>query len=79
MRLGERIKERRIQLGLTQSELAVRAGVPQSMIAALESGARSEVRSRALRNLARALRCSADDLIGTFEDNGIEPAALAMA
>ncbi len=70
MTLGERIKHRRLELGMTQVQLAEAASISQSLIAALEGGSREEVRSRTLRRLARALRCSADDLIGTFEDEG---------
>jgi transcriptional regulator with XRE-family HTH domain len=70
MTLGERIRRRRLELGMTQQQLATEASLAQSLIASLESGKRFEVRSRALRRLARALRCSADDLIGTFEDEG---------
>lgn len=80
MNLGERIKSRRAELGMTQRRLAELADMPQSAIAALETGQRKDVTGRVLRRIARALKCSADDLIGTFEDDGYagEPADLAM-
>jgi transcriptional regulator with XRE-family HTH domain len=68
MTLGERVKRRRTELGLTQQQVATAAHVPQSLVAALESGKRSEVRSSALRRLARALGVTADWLIGMYED-----------
>jgi transcriptional regulator with XRE-family HTH domain len=68
MTLGERVKRRRTELGLTQQQVATAARVPQSLVAALESGKRSEVRSSALRRLARALGVTADWLIGMYED-----------
>jgi transcriptional regulator with XRE-family HTH domain len=68
MTLGQRVKRRRAELGLTQQQVATAAHVPQSLVAALESGKRSEVRSSALRRLARALGVTADWLIGMYED-----------
>ena len=68
MTLGKRIKNRREELRMTQKELADTVGTPQSHIAALESGSRKDVTGRTLRRFARALKCSADDLIGTFEE-----------
>jgi transcriptional regulator with XRE-family HTH domain len=66
--LGTRVKRRRLALDLTQWQLADAAGVPQSMIAALESGARQDVRGRALKGLARALGVSIDYLMDTWGD-----------
>ena len=78
MTLGERIKQRREELRMTQKDLADAVGTPQSHIAALEGGSRKDVTGRTLRRVARALKCSADDLIGTFEDreDELQPAAL---
>ena len=68
MTLGKRVKRRRAELGLTQQQVTTAANVPQSLIASLESGKRSEVRSSALRRLARTLGVTADWLIGMYED-----------
>ena len=68
MQLGEKIRQRRVQLGLSQHELAQRTGIPQSRISELESGTRSQMSLKNLRNMARALQISADDLLGTWED-----------
>lgn len=56
MALGERVRERREQLGMTQGELADLVGVKQAAISALEK--RDSRSSRQLSKLAEALRCS---------------------
>ena len=84
MKLGDRIKRRREELSMTQQDLANRAEMQRSHIGAIEAGSRMTVTSDVLLRLARALRCSADDLIGTFEGLGksesskTEDAALAI-
>ncbi len=80
MTLGERVKARRLARGLTQRQLGAEADISLSFIAAMEAGYRHEIRSHMLRRLARALKCSADDLIGTFEpDSEIEQEAAGVA
>ena len=54
-RVGNRIRDLRESAGLTQSELARRAGLLQSYISRLENGEGS-VSERTLRKIARALR-----------------------
>ena len=49
----------------------------RSHIGALEAGTRETVTSDVLLRLARALRCSADDLLGTFDEPKLQPAVLA--
>lgn len=62
MTLAERIKQAREKSGLTQSELAKKAGVSQGTIANLESGFRKQPRN--LLALARALNVDVDWLDG---------------
>jgi len=69
MTLGDRIKARRGRLGLTQDQLARRAEVPRPRITELETNTRMIVSSEVLRRLARALGCTADYLIGMYEDD----------
>jgi phage repressor protein C with HTH and peptisase S24 domain len=57
MTLGDRLKERRKALGLTQQELAKRAGVSQSLIAGIERG--HYVASKYLVPVAEALETDA--------------------
>jgi len=56
--VGEEIKGRREALGMTQSQLARRAGTHQSAIASIESGRRSHFRTSSIEKIARALHCT---------------------
>jgi transcriptional regulator with XRE-family HTH domain len=68
--LGERIKARRAKLGLSQYALASMAEVRRPTIAELETNKRTTVSSDILKRLAKALQCSADHLVGMYEDEG---------
>lgn len=64
---GDRVKHRRLQLGLTQEELATRANTDQRRISKYEneqSGASGEK----LGDLARALETTTDYLLGLVDD-----------
>jgi transcriptional regulator with XRE-family HTH domain len=67
--LGERIRQRRRDAGLSQQGLAVAAGLSISVIAQLEQGQRDDPRVSTLAAIARALGVRLDVLAG------IEPAA----
>jgi transcriptional regulator with XRE-family HTH domain len=75
MDVGSRIKRAREQAGMTQAELAEKAGVKQARISLWESGKRQQMSLEHLRSIARALGVSADFLIGTWEDLQEEAAA----
>lgn len=77
MTLGERVRKRREQLGLSQRELARVSGISQPTISNIERGVQEEVTTTVLRPLARALQCSADLLIGLYEDEPTDTEALA--
>jgi transcriptional regulator with XRE-family HTH domain len=66
--LGRRIRQRRRELDLTQSQLAESSGVPQFHISAIERGRIKTIKSDTLRALARALRISADWLLELDDD-----------
>jgi transcriptional regulator with XRE-family HTH domain len=68
MRLGEKIERLRRERGLTQQELADRAGVSQAIISRLERKARTNVHADVLKGLAKALGCTTDYLVGMHED-----------
>ena len=55
------VRQRRVQLGLTQTELAASAGVSRQLVAAVEAGVNTPAVDAALR-LAQVLECSAEDL-----------------
>lgn len=64
--IGERIKARRKQLGLTQSDLAFESETSQGAISRYELGI-NEPTAEAIITLAAALRCSTDYLLGLTE------------
>ena len=68
MEIGERIKQLRAARHLTQTALAARAGVPQSLISRLEGQTRDNPSADVLKRLAQALHCSADYLIGMHDE-----------
>ena len=66
MRVGARIAERRKALGISQGELARRAGLSQPTIGKLEAGISSG--SAHLHRIARELRTTPEYLSGETED-----------
>ncbi|MGI5965667.1 MAG: helix-turn-helix domain-containing protein [Anaerotruncus rubiinfantis] len=60
------IAKRRIEMKISQQELADKIGVSRSTVAMWESGA-SAPRAGMLLSLAEALRCSADELLRNRE------------
>jgi transcriptional regulator with XRE-family HTH domain len=65
--LRERVRRCRESQGLSQAQLARVAGVPQVTISRIESGAVENPEVETLRNLASALKVTADYLIGRTE------------
>lgn len=61
MTLGERIRERRQELGISRPKLAERAGIPYSTLAGIENG--DQQGSTEVHKLARVLRCSVEYLV----------------
>lgn len=80
MTMGERLRKRRQELGLSQRELARRLGARYATISDLERGVREEMTIALLRKLARALGVTSDWLIGMYEDEESEhePAGVAL-
>lgn len=60
---GNRLRRHRVELGVTQAELALAAGVSRQLVAAVEAGVNAPAVDAGLR-LARALGCTAEDLFG---------------
>ncbi len=73
MTFGERLKMFRELAGLTQGELARKAGINRPTISAVESGKQVNVNVFTARSLARALEISLDMLVGDSESE-LQPA-----
>jgi DNA-binding XRE family transcriptional regulator len=67
---GSPIRERRLECGLTQADLASRAGVSRQLVAAVEAGRNVPAVDAAL-GLARALATTVEDLFAEPRDTGI--------
>jgi transcriptional regulator with XRE-family HTH domain len=77
MLLGQRIKQRREQLGLSQIDLARLADIPQPRLSEYERGAKTDMTLGTAKRLARALGCSIDYLAGTWDEEEAPPPAAA--
>ena len=62
------LKSMREHQNMTQAELSRRSGVPQPMISEIETGSVKAPQVPTLYALARALRCTVDDLIKEEEE-----------
>lgn len=63
MAIGERIKRLRQADGLSQPQLAAKAGIDQGGLSKIERGLTTNVTLEILRRLAKALGCSVADLL----------------
>lgn len=75
MKLGERIKARRLELGLTQTEVGEMIGLTQSALQNIEVG--KTARPRNINGLSIALRCSPEFLqygINITDDSNVSNA-----
>jgi transcriptional regulator with XRE-family HTH domain len=61
--LGNVIKERRKELGITQEKLAIKMGVKQEYISALENGKKKNPSSKTIGKIAHALGLFQEDLL----------------
>ena len=66
-RVGLRIKLRRIEMKLSQGDLAARLSIGQSNLSYIERGERS-VSVALLDELAQALRCKPEYFLREFQD-----------
>jgi len=65
---GQRIRDRREQLGLSQEALGRRIGKDVHYISKLERGIRTNITTDTLEHLAEALVCSTDYMLGLADD-----------
>lgn len=73
--IGKRVKERREELGISQTVLAKRIGVSGPSLSQLESG--KIKRSRRMAKLASVLKVTPEWLEGTSEEKPVAPVAKA--
>ncbi len=66
-RVGRRIKVRRVELGMTQADLAEKITVGQSNLSCIERGER-DVSVSLLNEIAGALKCKPEDFLREFQD-----------
>ena len=67
--LGERVRRRRMALGLNQTAFADKVGIPVPTLSSIEHGHQSIYVERAVQ-LAQALDVSTDYLLGLSDDPG---------
>jgi transcriptional regulator with XRE-family HTH domain len=77
--IAARIERLRRRRGWTKAELARRAGLHQQGLYKILSGERTRFEARTLVALARALRVSADVLLGLAEDSPEERCPVSLA
>jgi ribosome-binding protein aMBF1 (putative translation factor) len=75
---GDRMRQRRLDRGWSQMELAKRAEIDPGWISRLESGERQNISLVAARRIARALQVSLDYLADTFGESDEAPAGMGM-
>lgn len=63
MSLGEKVRQTREKLGMNQKQLAEASGITQATISRIESGQVKELKSEALKRLAKALGITVDYLV----------------
>ena len=71
MTTGERIKNRRIQIGMTADELAEKIGVSRSTMFRYEKGSIEKIPYLKLMDIAKALRTTWGDLMGLESENAL--------
>lgn len=64
MEMGERIKERRLAMNLTQEELAQKLGLQKSAIAKYENGRVENIKRSVISKMAAILECTPSYLMG---------------
>ena len=68
MTFGPRMRQRRLQIGLSQGELSRRTGIHTTRLSEFENGVRTDMTLSTALKLARALGMSLDALAGTWEE-----------
>lgn len=66
--LQRRLKQKRLELGLTQTEISEKLGMKQATYQKLESGKTPDMRISTLMHICKTLRVSSDWLLGIEEN-----------
>lgn len=65
--IGENIIRYRLELGLSQEDLALMCGISKYTLAKIESGASNDPRIITLASIAHELDVGVDDLLGLYD------------
>jgi transcriptional regulator with XRE-family HTH domain len=68
-RLGDRVRERRLAMNLTQEALGEKCGLHRTFVGSVERGERN-LALLSLRRIAKALRVTPDELLRESESAG---------
>jgi transcriptional regulator with XRE-family HTH domain len=68
-RLGDRVRERRLAMNLTQEALGEKCGLHRTFVGSVERGERNAA-ILSLRKIAKALRVTPDELLRESESAG---------
>jgi transcriptional regulator with XRE-family HTH domain len=74
MTAGEKIRKRRIELGITQKDVASIIGTTGAYVSAVEKQKRGVKKETRLEKFAEALKCSVDDLRSDVPKGMVDPA-----
>jgi len=72
MTMGDRIKERRKAVGLTQEELGEKLGVKKSAVAKWENGRVQNIKRSTIRQMAEILECAPSYLMFDTEEENLD-------
>ena len=73
MGMAERIRERRKEMGYTQTELGEKLGLQASAIAKYENGRVKNMKRSIIANMAKVLECSPTYLMGLENEGNLTP------
>lgn len=75
MTVGEKIRKRRLELGITQKNVARMIGTTNAYVSAVEKQKRGVNKETQLAKFAEALECSVDDLRSDAPKGIVDPAS----
>lgn len=66
--LGNKVRNRRYELGLTQEELSQRTGLSTGHISDIENGHRKQIQTKTIKRLAKGLGMTLEQVLGGDEE-----------